>query len=97
MKKYSIIFVNSRKNFFDIELEKNGLFGIVDLYEFNLNLIPLESDLFSLELPPSSSNIYRYETYHIAKALWQLQSLYGQIPTSFCLGNASEEVNKILK
>lgn len=89
--------MDCRRIFFDVELEKNGLLGKVDLYEFNLTLISLESDLFSLELPPSSSTVYRYETHHTARALWRLQSLYGQIPTSFCIGKASQEVNKILK
>lgn len=36
---YSIIFVDRRRNLFEAELEKNGLYGCVRFYEFNLTLV----------------------------------------------------------
>lgn len=89
--------MDRKRIFFSNEFERNGLFGIVNFYEFNLSLISIESDLFSLELPSSSFKVCYYEAYNMAKALWQLQSLYGLIPTTFCIGNASQEVDKHYK
>lgn len=72
----------------------SGLFGIVDFYEFNLSLIPIESDLFSLEMPIVSMRNLGDDSWAIARALWQLQSLYGCIPTTFCIGPLAKQTEK---
>uniref|UniRef100_A0A915CTY4 Vacuolar protein sorting-associated protein 33B n=1 Tax=Ditylenchus dipsaci TaxID=166011 RepID=A0A915CTY4_9BILA len=90
---YSCILVDCRRSLFDTEVEKQGLFGLVHFHQFNLSLIPLESDLFSLELPLSSSKLCTYEALSMAKTLWQLQSLYGIIPTTYCIGPLAKEVD----
>lgn len=38
-ENYSIIFVDRRRNLFEVELEKCGLYGSVHFYEFNLTLV----------------------------------------------------------
>jgi len=73
---YSIVVGDRRRNFFDAELERHGLHGVVEFYEFNLLLVPIESDLFSLEIPSTTAKVYRYEEQTMAKVLWQLQSMY---------------------
>lgn len=38
-ENYSIVLVDRRRNIFEAELEKNGIFGNVHFYEFNLALV----------------------------------------------------------
>ncbi|KAI1724180.1 sec1 family domain-containing protein [Ditylenchus destructor] len=92
--RYSVIVVDRRRQLFEIEFEKQGLFGIVDFYEFNLSLIPIESDLFSLEMPIISRRNLGDDSWATARALWQLQSLYGCIPTTFCIGPLAKQTER---
>lgn len=96
-KSYSVVFVDRRLNLCELELERNGVFGLVESYELNLSLIPLESDLFSLELPQASTKLYAGGTYSIAKCLWQLQFVYGLAPTVYGIGPLGEETDRHMK
>ncbi|KAL7074185.1 hypothetical protein ACQ4LE_006887 [Meloidogyne hapla] len=96
-KPYSIIHVGCLKNFLLKELEKNGLGNIVNFYEFNLTLINLESDLFSLELPQYLPEMFCRYYEIIIKTLWQLQTLYGQIQTIFGFGDSFPILDKLFK
>uniref|UniRef100_A0A7E4W9Z3 Vacuolar protein sorting-associated protein 33B n=1 Tax=Panagrellus redivivus TaxID=6233 RepID=A0A7E4W9Z3_PANRE len=91
---YAGIFVEKRLSVCDVELEKAGVFGLIEIFELSLGFIPLESDLFSLELPQiPAAGPSDYLT--IAKSLWQLQSLYGSIPNQFTIGKAAVACGKI--
>nr|CAD2193441.1 unnamed protein product [Meloidogyne enterolobii]CAD2208109.1 unnamed protein product [Meloidogyne enterolobii] len=96
-KPYSIIHVGSLKNFFLKELEKNGLGNVVNFYEFNLTLINLESDLFSLELPQYPPEMFNRYFEELIKTFWQLQTLYGQIQTIFGFGDFFPIFDKLFK
>lgn len=56
-----------------------------------------ESDLFSIELPQYLPNKFDRYFGPMARALWQLQTLYGQIQTNFGIGECYSSVNKQFK
>ncbi|KAI6205865.1 AB hydrolase-1 domain-containing protein [Aphelenchoides besseyi] len=83
---YCLVLVDRIQNFCQSELERHGVYGLVDFYELNLYITPLESDLFSLELPQPTSKFAPDQLAPMARALWQLQSLYGLIPAVYGVG-----------
>ncbi|GMT31959.1 hypothetical protein PFISCL1PPCAC_23256, partial [Pristionchus fissidentatus] len=89
----AVIWVDRRLPMADRELERAGVYGALDQSALALPLLPIEADLFSLELPQSRRSDY----YSVAQSLFQLQSLYGQFPTIYGVGEASEHVWKMLK
>lgn len=46
-------------------LEREGVIGSVQLLEFPLGLIPLDTDLFSLELPGFFASFFLVSSYFI--------------------------------
>lgn len=52
---YCVVLVDRLQNFCETELERHGVYGLVTFYELKLYATPLESDLFSLELPQATS------------------------------------------
>ncbi|TKR81117.1 hypothetical protein L596_015051 [Steinernema carpocapsae] len=97
-KKYSVAFVDRKSNICEREFEKNGVFSSIDLYELQLSFLSIESDLFSLEIPQSNLRNGSSKTTHsLAKALWQLQSLYGILPTVYGVGKLSQQTNAMMK
>lgn len=95
--KYSAIFVDRKQNICDLEFEKQGVYGYVESYELNLSFIPLESDLFSLELPPELPHTSRTDYQAMARCLWQLQTLYGAIPNQFAIGQAATDCQRVFQ
>ncbi|KAK0404597.1 hypothetical protein QR680_017531 [Steinernema hermaphroditum] len=96
-KRYSVAFVDRKCNACEREFEKNGVFGLIDQYELQLSFLPIESDLFSLEIPQSNFRHDAGNVYSLAKSLWQLQSLYGMIPAIYGIGKLSQQTNTIMK
>ncbi|KAI6226925.1 hypothetical protein M3Y95_00672700 [Aphelenchoides besseyi] len=94
---YCLVLVDRIQNFCQSELERHGVYGLVDFYELNLYITPLESDLFSLELPQPTSKFAPDQLAPMARALWQLQSLYGLIPAVYGVGAKSQELDARLK
>ncbi|KAL3108032.1 hypothetical protein niasHT_018194 [Heterodera trifolii] len=94
---YVIIICGNRKHFFDRELERNGLFDNVKFLEFDLDFVTIESDLFSMELPQYSPEMFDRYYSPMAKSLWKLQVLYGQIQTFFGIGQCFCSIEKQLR
>ncbi|VDK50534.1 unnamed protein product [Anisakis simplex] len=99
--QYSVIFVPTKLYVCELELERNGVFGMVDIHEMDLPLIGIDSHLFTLELPTFVQSILVDHTYTqlrtVAKSLWQLQTLYGLIPTIYGVGEFSLLTNRLMK
>ncbi|GMR31237.1 hypothetical protein PMAYCL1PPCAC_01432, partial [Pristionchus mayeri] len=89
----AVIWVDRLLPMADRELERAGVYGAVDQSSLALPMLPIEADLFSLELPQSRQTEY----YSVAQSLYQLQSLYGQFPTVYGVGEAAERVSKMMK
>jgi len=78
--------------------EEEGLAGVVDLHEFCWEFIPLDYDLLSLELPSFFRSHFLSGDMSglpvVARAIWALKSLFGNIPNVFAQGRS---VKKLLK
>lgn len=100
-RRYSVIFIPNRSYLCEMELERNGVIGLIDVYHLELPLIPIDSHLFSLELTDFTKSTIVDQTlnqlYNVAKSLWQLQTLYGLIPTVYGVGEVSVRTNCLMK
>jgi hypothetical protein len=81
-------------------LKQAGVYGDVQINEFKLNLVPLDSDVMSLELP-GSFNEYAVHGdtssyFYAAHAIMQIQVQYGMIPRIAGKGEAAMRVKDIL-
>ncbi|MFH4975670.1 hypothetical protein AB6A40_002379 [Gnathostoma spinigerum] len=98
---YSVIFMPNRRFICEQEFESSGVAGLIDVYELDFSLISIDSNLFSLENPRMTVSLivdHTYtELYNVANSLWQLQSLYGLIPTIYGVGEHSVWANNLLK
>lgn len=81
-------------------LKDTGVYGNCVIGEFHLNLVPLDSDVMSMELPLSfkNCNLHGDQTslFYAAHAIMQLQNLFGVIPRITGKGEASRAVASML-
>uniref|UniRef100_A0A914XI30 Uncharacterized protein n=1 Tax=Plectus sambesii TaxID=2011161 RepID=A0A914XI30_9BILA len=98
-RRFTVVFVPRRLLTCDMVFEQHGVFGQLDVHEFNWSLLQLESDVLSLELPEfaHSSLVDRTDswTHTVARSLWHLQSLFGPIPTVYGVGNVAKDVHSL--
>lgn len=84
MREFSIFFTPRRTMVAERALKELGVYGSVRITEFQMNLVPLDSDLMSMELPTAfkNCNVHNDRTalFYAARALMQLQFLFGIIP-----------------
>ncbi|KAG0261630.1 hypothetical protein DFQ27_002865 [Actinomortierella ambigua] len=77
-------------------LEKEGVFGDITKGEYQLDFIPLEDDLLSLETDTTFRELYlEHDTtsiYYAAKALMRLQRIYGLFPRILGKGDYSKSL-----
>jgi hypothetical protein len=70
-------------------------------FDFNFDLIPLYSDLLSLEYKPAVTEMFissEYTCYNlVAESIQRLQMVFGKIPTFLIKGDKSKIVFEILK
>jgi hypothetical protein len=62
-----------------------------------MKVIFRESDLFSMELPQYPQYVFSHYLDPIARTIWQLQMLYGQIQTTFGVGKSSKNIHQRFK
>ncbi|CAJ0585052.1 unnamed protein product, partial [Mesorhabditis spiculigera] len=96
-KNKAIIWVDRQLAACSRELELQGVLGTVIEFEWALPFVPVESDLFSLEIPIEVTATPTGDLWSAANAIWQFQSLYGQIPTIYGIGARADKAWKILK
>lgn len=99
--KYYVICIPRKAHVCEQTLESEGVFGYVKLLEYPLGLIPLDTDLFSLELPGFFSTFFIDGdcawTSCVAQSILQLESLCGPIGHIYAQGNCAEGVLKVIK
>ncbi|CAH1254379.1 VPS33B [Branchiostoma lanceolatum] len=95
-RKYKIIMTPRRLQVCDMVLEHEGVFGLVSIEELHLDLIPLDRDLLSMELPQFFRDYFLHgdQTWlaSIAKSLVNIQSLFGPIPNVYGQGRCAKMV-----
>ncbi|TPX34829.1 hypothetical protein SmJEL517_g02554 [Synchytrium microbalum] len=81
---YSVFFVPRRTLICERVLEDEGVYGDISMGEYHLDIIPLDDDVFSLELEGSFRELYLDGDpsciYYTAKAIMKLQTALGIIP-----------------
>ena len=100
-KNYHLVFWPRRTILCKEALESYGVYGNLDIRDFNFDLIPLDTDLLSLELDNCFKELYienDLSTYtYVAESLQRLQLVYGKIRTIFAKGSGPKMVLDILK
>ncbi|KAH7315840.1 hypothetical protein KP509_21G067400 [Ceratopteris richardii] len=100
-KNYSIYFMPRITRICQKILEANEVLGDVTLREFPLYFIPFDEDVLSLELDTAYKE-YRVEgdtsaLWYVARAISNLQLLFGVIPNVKAKGKAASQVAEMLK
>lgn len=100
-RSYKIVYVPKKLHICEMILEQEGVYGDVSLDEFQLEFIPLDEDILTLELP-SFLKDYVLEgdqtpLSFVARALATLQQLYGAIPVVYGLGNCAKMVGELVR
>ena len=100
-KNYHLVFWPRRTILCKEALESFGVYGNLDIRDFNFDLIPLDSDILSLELDNCFKELYienDFSTYtYVAESLQRLQLVYGRIRNVFAKGQGPKIVLDILK
>lgn len=95
-RSYNIILVPRKLEICDYILENEGVYGYVEMFEWNLHLIPLDANLLSLERFESFKSLYIENDFtilhSIAKSLILMEEIYGTIPVFHGKGDQSEMV-----
>ena len=95
-RKYHIIFVPRMLASCEYILEREGVIGNVKVLNWNLNLIPLDEHLLSLEQPNTARTLFlegNYSILHlIATSLINLEERFGTIPVIHGKGKFSQMV-----
>jgi len=79
--------------------EEEGLSGYIELHQFSWEFIPLDYDILSLELPfvLRSQYLCGDSSYlpSVARAIWGLKSIFGNIPNVFAIGKNVQRISKL--
>ncbi|CAH1796198.1 unnamed protein product [Owenia fusiformis] len=100
-KKYKILMVPRKLHVCEQILEQEGVHGYVTIEEFQLDFIPLDTDLVSLELPEFTRSCLmdgdQSWSHTIAKSLVNLQTYFGIIPNVYGHGKNSKMVFELMQ
>ncbi|KAI9353386.1 Sec1-like protein [Zopfochytrium polystomum] len=98
--EYSIFFVPRRTLVCERVLEEEGVYGDVSISEFHLDLVPLDDDVWSLELDDAFRELYldgdTSAIYYVAKAMMKLQSMFGVIPSIIGKGRCAKLLSDLM-
>ena len=82
-------------------LRDSKLYDFVTLYDLEINLIPTDNDLISMEITNSLSSLYLRHDYtplkDIARAVLKLQVLFGAFQAFHAIGPLSRSVLNLMK
>ncbi|PIK61281.1 putative vacuolar protein sorting-associated protein 33B isoform X3 [Apostichopus japonicus] len=100
-KRYKVLYVPRRMFACDMIMEEEGVFEDGIYEEFKLDLIPLDDDILSLELPGFFKDFFLNgdQTWiqSIAMSIVNLQNLFGTIPHIYGMGRCSNMVFDLVK
>ena len=100
-REYSLFFVSKRSTICEKVLEEHDartVFKIIG--EYQLDLIPFDGDVLSMENESAFKELYIEEDptvlHYVAKSVMKLQHLFGLIPNIKCKGDNAIEVARLL-
>ena len=81
-------------------MEQNGICGLVKVYEWHLNLLPLDTDFLSLEVSSAFRSLYVDQDlsclHTVASSILDFQRNYGVIPAVHAVGELSRTVFQLM-
>nr|CAD7196702.1 unnamed protein product [Timema douglasi] len=101
-REFHLFFVPRRSKVCEKFLMTKGVFGTLTfIEEFACNLYPFDSDLMSMELEDAYKE-YHFENdptclYQVAKAVMELQRLFGTIPAVYGKGAGAKHVCDLMR
>ncbi|KAH9503153.1 Vacuolar protein sorting-associated protein 33A [Bulinus truncatus] len=101
-KEFHLLFVPRKSLLCEKKLKEKGVYGsFANVDEFNLGLIPFDSDLLSMEMDDSYRECYLENDFtsmfYAAQSLMILQALYGTIPYVYGKGDCAKQVIEMLR
>ncbi|KZV82588.1 Sec1-like protein [Exidia glandulosa HHB12029] len=98
---YTLLVVPRESSVVKRILEDEGVLGDIHISEYNLQFIPLEDDLISLEYDHAFKEIWldgdETAVYNSAQALLTLQKIYGLFPRIIGKGDHAAKLKNLLK
>ncbi|XP_033123521.1 vacuolar protein sorting-associated protein 33A-like [Anneissia japonica] len=100
-KEYHIFFVPGKSLLCENKLKELGVYGnLNNIGEFGLELLPLDSDLLSMDMTSIFKECYLHRDptgmFYMAKALMKIQALYGVIPNIYGKGEYAKQVSDMI-
>jgi hypothetical protein len=100
-RKSLVICVPRKTSLFEMVLEQEGIYGNAEVVEWALELIPLDTDVMSLERPRFHSRVFvdgdQTWLHDVASSLVSFQALFGTIPTIYGVGKYSKMVAEMVE
>ncbi|XP_076434715.1 vacuolar protein sorting-associated protein 33A-like [Babylonia areolata] len=101
-KEFHLIFVPRKSLLCERKLKEKGVYGsLTTVDEFNMTLIPFDSDLLSMEMNDCFKECYvendYTSMYYAAQSLMTLQALYGTIQYIHGKGDCAKQVVHIMR
>ncbi|XP_071092847.1 vacuolar protein sorting-associated protein 33A-like isoform X1 [Haliotis cracherodii] len=101
-KEYYLVFVPRKSLLCEKKLKEIGVYGsFTSVEEFNLELIPFDYDLLSMEMDNTFRDCYLdndfTSMYYAAQSLMTLQALYGTIPYIHGKGDCAKNVVDMMR
>uniref|UniRef100_F6VM60 Vacuolar protein sorting-associated protein 33B n=2 Tax=Ciona intestinalis TaxID=7719 RepID=F6VM60_CIOIN len=101
LRKYRILMVPRRLHVCEMILEQEGVYGSVQIEDLHIGLIPIDSDIISLENPQLLDSFFMegdYTWLHtVARTIVNLQSTFGTIPNVYGQGHAAKIVETLVQ
>ncbi|CAD8139366.1 unnamed protein product [Paramecium octaurelia] len=98
---YQLVFWPQRNLIAKELLEQEGVLSSVKVMDFSFDLIPLDQDVLSLEMPDAFRDIVVEQDLsiytHVADSINRIQLLMGNIPNIYCKGDGAKMVYDIIK
>ncbi|KAK3607859.1 hypothetical protein CHS0354_038288 [Potamilus streckersoni] len=100
-RKYRIVMVPRKLYLCEMILEQEGVFGYCEIDEFHLDLVAVDSDIMSMEIPDYFRSFFldgELSWMHtVASAIQNIQKLMGLIPNRYAIGRGAKMCFELLK
>ncbi|WAQ99914.1 VP33B-like protein [Mya arenaria] len=100
-RRYRIIMVPRKLFLCETLLEQEGVFGLCELDELDLDLLPLDADIMSMEAPDFFKSYYMDNDltglHTVSRGLLSIERIFGEIPNIYCLGRAGKMCYELLR
>ncbi|CAM9768585.1 unnamed protein product [Lampetra planeri] len=100
-RKYKIIFTPRKLYSCETVLEMEGVFGDVSCEQWEFDLLPLDNDVITLELPDFFQDFFmdgnQSMLFTVAKSIQKLQSLFGPVRNVYGIGRGAKMVYELME